>query len=145
MSSVEFKHDAAYAPHVAVVAPAQLQDDLRGPIVSRRDHCAVVLVVKRGRAKVYQPDIRVLHNSHILLLLTVSRESENGTCVKRRYDKNPGLKTYTITILLCNRILFISPLKYQNTFLSKSQKVSAPRGYTTIEQGSEHYFEEEKN
>ena len=51
---VELKDDAADAPDVAGLRPAQLEDDLRGAVVPRRHHRAVVLPVERRRAEVDQ-------------------------------------------------------------------------------------------
>ena len=39
ITSVELDQDASYAPNVTRVAPPKTQDDLRGPVVSSRDHC----------------------------------------------------------------------------------------------------------
>ena len=39
ITSVELDQDASYAPDVTRVAPPKTQDDLRGPVVSSRDHC----------------------------------------------------------------------------------------------------------
>ena len=47
VSGVEFEHDAADAPHVARLRPAQLEDDFRCAVVARRHDRAVVLVVER--------------------------------------------------------------------------------------------------
>ena len=51
---VELEDDAADAPDVARLRPAQLEDDLRGAVVPRRHHRAVVLPVERRRAEVDQ-------------------------------------------------------------------------------------------
>ena len=51
---VELKDDAADAPDVAGLRPAQLEDDLRGAVVARRHNRAVVLPVERRRAEVDQ-------------------------------------------------------------------------------------------
>lgn len=57
---VQLKENAADAPDVAGVTPAQLEDHLRRPVVPRTDNRTVVLVVEGGRAKVDQPNGRVL-------------------------------------------------------------------------------------
>ena len=76
MASVQLKQDAADAPHITRVTPAQFcwvgggskeergrkerqltQNDLRRTIVSCGHHCTVVLIVKGGRAKVNQSNI----------------------------------------------------------------------------------------
>lgn len=59
-SLVELKENATNAPDVARMAPAQLKDHLGRPVVARTDNRTVVLVVKGGRAKVNQPNGRVL-------------------------------------------------------------------------------------
>ena len=71
-AEVELEGDAADAPDVAGLAPAQLEDDLGGAVVPRADHLGVVLPVKRGRAEVDQTDLGVLHLPHVLPLQKVS-------------------------------------------------------------------------
>ena len=51
---VELEDDAADAPDVAGLRPAQLEDDLRRAVVPRRHHRAVVLPVERRRTEVDQ-------------------------------------------------------------------------------------------
>ena len=61
---VKLENDAADAPDVTGLAPAQLQDHLGRAVVPRRHHRRVVLPVERGRAKVDQLDPGVLHAAH---------------------------------------------------------------------------------
>ena len=51
---VELEDDAADAPDVAGLRPTQLEDNLRGAVVPRRHHRAVVLPVERRRTEVDQ-------------------------------------------------------------------------------------------
>ena len=44
------------------------QNDLWCPVVPGGDHGAVVLIVKGSGAKVNEPNVRVFHHPHILLL-----------------------------------------------------------------------------
>jgi len=53
------KDDAADGPDVAGLGPAQLHDNLWGPIMPGRDNRGVMLVVKGGASKVNEPDLRV--------------------------------------------------------------------------------------
>ena len=71
-AEVELEGNAADAPDVARLRPAQLEDDLGGAVVPRADHLGVVLPVKRGRAEVDQTDLGVLHLPHVLPLQKVS-------------------------------------------------------------------------
>ncbi len=52
LTGEQLDHDAAHAPHVALEAPAQAQDHLGRAVVPRGHDAAVVLVLKRGAAKV---------------------------------------------------------------------------------------------
>ena len=64
---VEFEDNAANAPHITWLRPAQLQDDLGRSVVSGADHAGVVLPVKRGGAEVNQLDPGVSHPPDVLL------------------------------------------------------------------------------
>lgn len=55
----ELHQDAADTPDVARIAPAHIQDDLRRPVMPRRYHRRVILVVECGRPKVNQADLAV--------------------------------------------------------------------------------------
>ena len=70
-AEVELEGDAADAPDVAGLRPAQLEDDLGGAVVSRAHHLGVVLPVKRGRPEVDQTNLGVLHLPHVLPLQKV--------------------------------------------------------------------------
>ena len=72
VAEVELEGNAADAPDVARLRPAQLEDDLGGAVVPRAHHLGVVLPVKRGRAEVDQTDLGVLHLPHVLPLQKVS-------------------------------------------------------------------------
>ena len=56
----QLHQDAADAPNVAGEGPAQAQDDLRGPVVPRGHHTAVIVGVKRGAAEVDNLDLAAL-------------------------------------------------------------------------------------
>lgn len=68
-ADVVLEDDTAYAPHVARLRPAQLQDDLWGSVVASGDDGAMVLMVKGGTAKVHHPHGCALHTALISLLL----------------------------------------------------------------------------
>ena len=68
---VQLEGNAANAPDVTRLAPAQLQDDLRSSVVSGTDHLTVMLPVKCGTTKVNQADLSVLHLPDILPLQQV--------------------------------------------------------------------------
>ena len=65
---VELEDDAANAPDVTRLAPAELQDDLGRPVVPGGDHAAVVLPVERGRAEVDELDSGVPHPPDVPLV-----------------------------------------------------------------------------
>ena len=67
-AEVELEGDAADAPDVTRLTPAQLQDHLRSSVVSRAHHLAVVLPVEGGGPEVNQADLRVLYLPHVLPL-----------------------------------------------------------------------------
>lgn len=46
--SEELHEDATDTPDIAGETPAQIQDDLRGPIVSSGHHRRVILIIERG-------------------------------------------------------------------------------------------------
>ena len=68
---VQLEGNAANAPDVTRLAPAELQDDLRSSVVSGTDHLTVMLPVKCGATKVNQADLSVLHLPDILPLQQV--------------------------------------------------------------------------
>ena len=58
---IKLEDDGPSAPDIAGLGPAELKDDLRRPIMPRRDDAAVVLPVEGGRAKVDELDPGVPH------------------------------------------------------------------------------------
>ena len=60
---VEFEEDAANAPDITRLRPAQLQDDLRRPVVPGGHDGRVVLPVEGGRAEVDHFDVRVANHA----------------------------------------------------------------------------------
>lgn len=58
VASEELDQNTADAPNVARVAPTQVQDDLRRSVVSCADHRRMIFIIKRGRTKVNQSDLR---------------------------------------------------------------------------------------
>ena len=61
---IKLKNNAARAPNIAGLAPAQLQYHFRRPVVSGGDYAGVVLPVESGRPKVDEFDPRVAHPAH---------------------------------------------------------------------------------
>jgi hypothetical protein len=59
VASEELDNDTTYAPNVAGKAPAKLQNDLGGSVMSRRDNRAVILIIECCRPKVYEADLAV--------------------------------------------------------------------------------------
>lgn len=59
VTSVKLYQDAADAPDVAGIGPAEAEDDLGRPIVTGRHDARVVLVLEGGRTKVDEADLRV--------------------------------------------------------------------------------------
>lgn len=55
----ELDQNAADAPDVARVGPAETEDNLRGSVVARRDDGGVILILKGGGAKVNQPHLGI--------------------------------------------------------------------------------------
>lgn len=55
----EFHQDTSDTPYVTWETPAQVEDDLRGPIVSRRHHRGMVFVIEGGRTKINQPNLAI--------------------------------------------------------------------------------------
>ena len=53
----QLNKDAANAPDVGLKAPAQSQNDLRGPVVARAHNGAVVLILEGGAAEVDHLDL----------------------------------------------------------------------------------------
>ena len=70
-AKIQLESNAANAPDVTRLTPAQLQDDLRSSVVSGTDHLTVMFPVKCGATKVYQADLSVLHLPDILPLQQV--------------------------------------------------------------------------
>lgn len=56
LSGVELYQDAADAPKVAGVGPAQAEDDFGSAVVTGRDDSGMVLLLKGCAAKVYELD-----------------------------------------------------------------------------------------
>lgn len=67
-AQIELEHDAADGPNVARLRPAQLQDDFRGSIMSRRDDRAVMLVIEGGASKVDEPSFGVFDAANLSVL-----------------------------------------------------------------------------
>lgn len=61
----ELHQDTPDAPDVTWKTPAQIQDNLRSPIVPCRNDGGVVLIIKCGRAKVNQSDLAVKENTSL--------------------------------------------------------------------------------
>ena len=59
ITSIELDKDAANAPNVARIAPSQIKNDLRCPVVPCRNDCGVVFVVKCCGSKVDESDLGV--------------------------------------------------------------------------------------
>ena len=67
---VKLKYDASYAPDVARVWPAELQDDLGCPVVAGGDDGGVMLPLEGGGPEVDQLDPGVSHPPDRLLTRT---------------------------------------------------------------------------
>ena len=61
---IKLKNDASSAPDIAGLAPAELEDNLRRPVVAGRHHAGVVLPVEGGRPEVDELDPGVPHPAH---------------------------------------------------------------------------------
>ena len=61
---IKLENNATNAPNITGLAPAQLQDNLRGPVVPGRHHRRVVLPVEGGGPEVDELDARVFHAAH---------------------------------------------------------------------------------
>lgn len=59
----ELHEDTSNTPYIAGKTPAQIQDDLGGPIMPGGDDRGVVFVVKRGRTKINESDLTVEENT----------------------------------------------------------------------------------
>jgi hypothetical protein len=64
---IKLKDDAAGAPYVTRLGPAQLQNDLRRAVVPRRHHARMVLPVEGGGPEVDEFDARVTHAPYVTL------------------------------------------------------------------------------
>ena len=64
-------NDTSNGPDITGLGPTQLEDDLRSAIVTRGHDQGVMFMVKRGRAKVNQPNLRILDNIDPVLQLAV--------------------------------------------------------------------------
>ena len=87
-AEVELEGDAADAPDVAWLAPAQLEDDLGGAVVPGAHHLAVVLPVEGCGPEVDEPHLGALHLPHVLPLQgrrSVSRLPINGQLIAASY------------------------------------------------------------
>ncbi len=67
-SEIELEQNAADAPDVAGLRPAELENYLGRPVVSRRNDGRVMLPVECGRAEVDHSNARVLHYSFVSFL-----------------------------------------------------------------------------
>ena len=63
ISSEEFYQYAANTPDITWIAPPEVKDNLRSPIMSCRNDRRVVFIVEGGRAKVYQSYLCIKENS----------------------------------------------------------------------------------
>lgn len=54
ISSEEFDQYATNTPDITWIAPPEIEDDFRSPIVSGRNDRGVILIIEGRRAKVYQ-------------------------------------------------------------------------------------------
>lgn len=70
----EFNQDTPDTPNVTRKTPTQVEDDLRCPIVSRRDYRGMVLIVEGGGTKIDQPNLTVKEDP--------SLPSITGVCVR---------------------------------------------------------------
>lgn len=61
----ELHQDTPNTPDVTRKAPAEIEDDFRGSIMAGGHNGRVILLVKRGRAKVDKPDFTVPENSSL--------------------------------------------------------------------------------
>lgn len=59
VASEELDQYTSDTPYVTREAPAKVEDNLRGSVMSRRDDGRVVLVLKSSRAKVDKSDLGV--------------------------------------------------------------------------------------
>lgn len=81
---VQLEQDAADAPDVARMAPAELENHLGSAIVTRRHNRAVVLVVERRRAKVDQPNRGVFDFSKFFSLLGGEKQKQHVNHSRRK-------------------------------------------------------------
>ena len=71
--------------------------------MSGGDNRAVVLIIKGGRAKVNQPDIRVLHYPHVLLLQKrahthkIKKKCQTDSILIRRKGVSEGVSGVVMT------------------------------------------------
>lgn len=79
ITSEELHQDTPDAPDVTWETPAQVQDNLRSPIMPCRNDGGVVLIIKGGRAEVDQSDLAVEENT--------SLASVAGVCVRGRGNR----------------------------------------------------------
>lgn len=63
VSREEFHQDAANTPNVTRETPTQIQNNLRSPVVTRRDDGGMVLIVKGGRTEIDQSNLAVEKNA----------------------------------------------------------------------------------
>ena len=119
---VELEDDAADAPDVAGLRPAQLEDDLRGAVVPRRHHRAVVLPVERRRTEVDQFHPIVVGTARIdqpsLILPRLPALARADVQRKKRISKGLLLKLnwtlLEVTLVLSRNITEFTEVSVQN-------------------------------
>lgn len=78
VSREKFHQDAANTPNVTRETPTQIQDNLRSPVVTRRDDGGMILIVKGGRTEIDQSNLTVKKNAALTRV--------PARCVGRRRD-----------------------------------------------------------
>lgn len=73
VTSEEFHKNTSDTPDITRKAPAQVEDDLRGPIMARGDHGRMVLIVEGSGTEIDQPNLAVKEDT--------SLPSVAGVCV----------------------------------------------------------------
>lgn len=67
-TQVKLKHDAADRPHITRLSPAKLQNDFRGTVVTCRHNGAVVFMIKRSAAEIYQANVGIFNPTNFAIL-----------------------------------------------------------------------------
>jgi hypothetical protein len=63
----ELVDDAADGPDVARLGPPEFEDHFRSPVVTRRDHRRMVLVIESRGTEIYESDSTVAHLIFVLV------------------------------------------------------------------------------